>query len=246
MITKTHLQSIISKYYMEGLIDSAKWTIKDNQLSINFISPNKNLVGNVTVSNFDFRDADLGIFDTTKLNKLIAITSKNLQLETVKSGKTFTKLIISDNQFTVNYSLADTMLISKVPQVDEPNYEIEASLSNDDLMAIIKAKTALVDVETVNIKSYSSIEGNQQLELVFGNSDDYSNKISYYIQQISKYEAHRDFNIFYNSELLKLVMNANKEVSRGKLFLSLSGLIKLEFENDDIKSTYFLVQNESH
>lgn len=231
---------------MEGLIDSAKWTIKDNQLSINFISPNKNLVGNVTVSNFNFRDADLGIFDTTKLNKLIAITSKNLQLETVKSGKTFTKLIISDNQFTVNYSLADTMLISKVPQVDEPNYEIEASLSNDDLMAIIKAKTALVDVETVNIKPYSSIEGNQQLELVFGNSDDYSNKISYYIQQISKYEAHRDFNIFYNSELLKLVMNANKEVSRGKLFLSLSGLIKLEFENDDIKSTYFLVQNESH
>jgi hypothetical protein len=41
-------------------------------------------------------------------------------------------------------------------------------------------------------------------------------------------------------------MNANKEVSRGKLFLSLSGLIKLEFENNDVKSTYFLVQNESH
>ena len=124
--------------------------------------------------------------------------------------------------------------------------EIEASLSNDDLMAIIKAKTALMDVETVNIKPYSSIEGNQHLELTFGNNDDYSNKISYYIQQISKYNVNKNFNIFYNSELLKLVMNANKEVSRGKLFLSLSGLIKLEFENNDVKSTYFLVQNESH
>ena len=246
MITKTYLQSIISKYYMEGLIDSVKWVIKDNQLSINFISPNKNLVGNVTISNFNFRDAELGIFDTTKLNKLLAITSKDLKLETIKSGKTFTKLIISDNQFTVNYSLADTMLISKVPQVEEPDYEIEASLSNDDLMAIIKAKTALTDIETVNIKPHSSIEGNQHLELTFGNNDDYSNKISYYIQQISKYNVHKNFNIFYNSELLKLVMNANKEVSRGKLFLSLNGLIKLEFENNDIKSTYFLVQNESH
>ena len=166
MITKTYLQNIISKYYMEGLIDSAKWVIKDNQLSINFISPNKNLVGNVTISNFNFRDAELGIFDTTKLNKLLAITSKDLQLETIKSGKTFTKLIISDNQFTVNYSLADTVLISKVPQVEEPDYEIEASLSNDDLMAIIKAKTALMDVETVNIKPYSSIEGNQHLEIM--------------------------------------------------------------------------------
>jgi hypothetical protein len=231
---------------MEGLIDSAKWIIKDNQLSVNFISPNKNLVGNVTVSNFDFRDAELGIFDTTKLNKLLAITSKDLQIETVKAGKTFTKLLISDNQFNVNYSLADTMLISKVPQVDEPDYEIEASLNNDDLMAIIKAKTALVDVETVNFKSYSSIEGKPQLELVFGNNDDYSNKISYYIQQITKYDIHRDFSIFYNSEILKSIMNANKEVSRGKLFLSLNGLIKLEFENNDIKSTYFLVQNESH
>ena len=81
MITKTYLQNIISKYYMEGLIDSAKWVIKDNQLSINFISPNKNLVGNVTISNFNFRDAELAIFDTTKLNKLLAITSKDLQLE---------------------------------------------------------------------------------------------------------------------------------------------------------------------
>jgi hypothetical protein len=246
MITKTHLQSIISKYYMEGLIDSTKWIIKDNQLIIDFISPNKNLVGKIVVDNFIFVDSELGIFDTTKLNKLIAITSKDIQLEAVKAGKKCTKLILSDNQFTVSYTLADTMLISKVPQVEEPEYEVEAMLENDDIVAMIKAKTALADVNTVSIQSYETIDGKAQLEFVFGNNDEYSNKISYYISQLTKNEATKNYKVSYDSELLKLIMNANKEISRGKLYLSLNGIIKLEFENNDIKSTYFLIQNESY
>jgi hypothetical protein len=246
MIAKTYLQSIISKYYMESLIDSTKWIIKDNQLVIDFISPNKNLVGKIVVDNFIFVDAELGIFDTAKLNKLISITSKDIQLEVVKAGKKCTKLILSDNQFTVSYTLADTMLISKAPQVEEPEYEVEAILGNDDIVAMIKAKTALTDVNTVNIQSYETIDGKAQLEFVFGNNDEYSNKISYYIPQLVKNEATKNYKVSYDSELLKLIMNANKEISRGKLYLSLSGIIKLEFENDGIKSTYFLIQNESY
>lgn len=246
MIAKTHLQNIISKYYLEGLIDSTKWVIKNNQLTIDFISPNKNLVGKISVDNFIFTDADFGVFDTTKLNKLISITGKDIHLEAAKTGRKCTKLIISDNQFNVVYTLADTMLISKVPQVEEPEYEIEAVLENDDILAIIKAKTALFDTNTVHIQPHETIRGENKLELVFGNNDEFSNKISYYISQLSKNNPTASYVLSYDSELLKLIMNANREISRGKLFLSLSGLMKLEFENNGIKSTYFLIQNESH
>jgi len=246
MIAKTYLQSIISKYYMEGLIDSTKWIIKDNQLIIDFISPNKNLVGKIVVDNFIFVDAELGVFDTTKLNKLISITNRDIQLEAIKAGKKCTKLILSDNQFTISYTLADTMLISKAPQVEEPEYEIEALLENDDILAMIRAKTALTDVNTLIIQPYETIDGKSQLEFIFGNNDEYSNKISYYISQLTKNEVNKTYKISYDLELLKLIMNANKEISRGKLYISLSGIIKLEFENNDIKSTYFLIQNESY
>lgn len=246
MIAKTYLQSIISKYYMENLIDSTKWVIKDNQLTIDFISPNKNLVGKIVVDNFIFTDAEFGVYDTTKLNKLISITGKDIHLEAAKVGRKCTKLIISDNHFNVIYTLADTMLISKVPQVEEPKYEIEAILENDDILAIIRAKTALVDTNVVYIQPYETIDGKNQLEFVFGNNDEFSNKISYYISQISKNNSPQPYKVSYDSEILKLVMNANKEISRGKLYLSLNGLMKLEFENNNIKSTYFLIQNESH
>jgi hypothetical protein len=246
MIEKSYLQSIISKYYLEGLIDSAKWVIKDNQLVIGFISPNKNLVGKTVVNNFTLVDSELGVFDTTKLNKLISITNKSLQLDLVKHGKKCSKLILSDNQFNINYSLADIMLISKAPQVEEPEYDIEAVLENDDIIAMVRAKTALVDTNTIIIQSSETIEGNPQLEFVFGNNDEYSNKISYCISQITKNNSNKSYKISYDSELFKLIMNANKEISRGKLYISLDGLMKLEFENNDIKSTYFLIQNESH
>jgi hypothetical protein len=246
MIEKTHLQSIISKYYLEGLIDSTKWVIKDNQLIIDFISPNKNLVGKTIVNDFILVDSELGIFDTTKLNKLISVTNKSIQLDLVKHGKKCSKLILSDNQFNINYSLADIMLISKVPQVEEPEYDIEAILENDDMIAMIRAKTALTDTNTIIIQPNETIDGKPQLEFIFGNNDEYSNRISYCISQLIKNNSNKSYKINYDSELFKLIMNANKEISRGKLYISLDGLMKLEFENDSIKSVYFLVQNELH
>lgn len=242
-MVKTYLQSIISKYYLDGLVEPTRWIVKDDKLYINFISPSKNLVGNIIVNNFPHKDAEFGIFDTSKLNKLISITDKNIELNFVGSGKIYSKFIISDNQYTVSYSLADTMLISKAPNIDEPEYEIEAAISNDDISAIIKAKTALTDVDVVKVQSHTTIDGKQQIELLFGNNDEYSNKISYILQQLTKTHS-KYFTSNYNSELLKLVMNANKEISRAKIYLSLEGLMKIEFESNDIKSTYFLIQNE--
>jgi hypothetical protein len=45
MINKLVLQSIINKYYL-GENESVKWKIKDKTLSIDFISPNKEVIGN--------------------------------------------------------------------------------------------------------------------------------------------------------------------------------------------------------
>ena len=53
MINKLTLSSIIKKYYL-GEIEQVKWSIKNNQLEINFISPTKILIGKVRNNQFRF------------------------------------------------------------------------------------------------------------------------------------------------------------------------------------------------
>ena len=41
MINKLDLTGIISKYYLNGLVEAVKWEIKDNHLSIKFTAPDR-------------------------------------------------------------------------------------------------------------------------------------------------------------------------------------------------------------
>ena len=68
MISKIQLQSIIDKYYL-GLNESVKWVIKDNNLSIDFMTPTKDVIGKVTCNNFDMEDGSISIYDTKKITE---------------------------------------------------------------------------------------------------------------------------------------------------------------------------------
>ena len=64
MIQKLLLQSIISKYYL-GVNESVKWIIKNNTLTIAFMSPNEDIIGEVTCSDFQLEDVELAIFNSS-------------------------------------------------------------------------------------------------------------------------------------------------------------------------------------
>ena len=51
-----------------------------------------------------------------------------------------------------------------------------------------------------------------------------------------------DLNIPFNSDTFKTILNFNKDMEEGKLYLSNMGLMKLEFKTDDIVSEYFLIR----
>jgi len=42
--------------------------------------------------------------------------------------------------------------------------------------------------------------------------------------------------------MLKTILQANKDMEGGKLYLSTMGLMKLEFSNNGISSEYFMVR----
>ena len=87
MIPKLDLQSIINKYYLNGLNETVKWEIKDKTLTIKFTSPTREMIGEVSCDNFKLEDSAIGISNTTQLLKLIGITSSELLLSYVKNNK---------------------------------------------------------------------------------------------------------------------------------------------------------------
>ena len=182
MINKVELQSVINKYYLNGLVEAVKWDIKDNNLNIKFTAPTREMIGEISHSDFKLENSSFGISNTSQLLKLINITAGEVLLSFIKNNKIFNKLIIADQQFTVNYSLADILTIPKTGAYNGSNeFEIELELTNEIISALIKAKSALAESTTVMINPYSSLDGDPQLELTFGGDIEYANKVSYYL-----------------------------------------------------------------
>ena len=245
MINKLTLTSIISKYHLGGMIEAVCWDIKDKNLDIKFTAPSKEMIGNIIYKNMPLEDSMIGISNTTQLNKLLHITSGYVDLKYIKQNKIFTKLIISDKQFTVNYALADLMIIPKTGGLNgDILFNIEAELDNESIMAIVKAKTALAESETVIIKPILNINNEYQIEMEFGGNIEYANKVSFFIPNVITNEIPNTFKVHYNSNMIKEIMYCNRDMALGKIFINLDGLMKLEFEGKDLKSTYYLVAKE--
>jgi len=245
MINKADLVSIISKYYLNGMNEAVKWEIKDKKLTVRFTTSNETMLGTVTYEGVDLEDSDIGISNTSQLNKLIGITNGYLKLEYQKQHKLITKLIISDNQFTTNYALADLMIIPKpMTYAGDGIYNITADLDNESINAIVKAKSALAESDTVVFKPFTNDDGDLQLEMLFGGNIEYSNKVSFYLPDITTHNLPSDFKVHYNSNLIREIMYCNKDVANCIMGINLEGIMKLSFDNGSIKSEYFIVAKE--
>ena len=238
MINKLKLQSIINKYYL-GANESVKWEIKDNSLSIEFMTPSKDVIGNLTCKNFELEDSKLAIYDTKKLQNLISICSGDLLLEFEKTREIYTKLNISDLNFNLSYALSDPLLINKVGNVNEADWVVDLDLTTEDIGNIIKAKSALAQIDNMLITTTTNLDGEDVIEIVFGDESGHNNKITY---QISGDIKETDIKLPFNSDMFKTILYANKDMEGGKLLLSSMGLMKLSFELDGISSNYYMVR----
>jgi len=238
MITKTELESIIEKYHLNGLIESVKWDIsEDNVLKINFTSPNKEMVGKISFIGFPLPKSSVGVYNTSQLDKLLSITNGDLTLEYYKENNSFTKLLINDDQYKLDYALADTFIIPKhLEYTGEEEYDVCIELNKETISSLINAKNALQGESNVLIKS-----NQETIDFIFGGDTSYTNKITYSIKQSSL----NKFSLIYNSDIIKDVLNSNKQLNNGELYINKKGVIKLYFDHGNLKSTYYLVAKEN-
>ena len=242
MISKHDLQSVIGKYHLNGLVESVKWTIEDNALNIDFQSPNKDMIGRVNHANFPLENGEMAVYDTSKLNKLLGVTSGELFLELEKTQKVFTKLIISDMNYTLNFSLTDLLLISSVGEITESGeYEIISELDSESISAIIKAHNAL-ESDNVIINIDKDLDLQDVLVLSFGDVSNHTNKIDYQVPNTTLNNVPYGTELPFNSSMFKTILNNNKDATKATIKFNTKGYVKFEFEGEDWSSYYYVVR----
>jgi len=241
MINKNILQNVISKYYL-GEIERVKWEIQNNQLTVNFVTPSRMVLGSVKCNNFPLEDADLAIYHTKKLSNLISICNGGLLLELEKQKEMLLKLNISDLNFNLSYALSDPLLIKKAGKAKPVDgWDIELKITREEIGNLLKAKSALAEIDNMLITSTQDLDGIDVCEFVFGDEAGHNNKITYQLKGEIKKE---NIKIRYNSDMFKTILNANKDVDEGIFKISKEGLMYLAFQNEEIESEYYMVPQE--
>jgi hypothetical protein len=240
MVNKLVLQSVINKYYL-GENESVKWKIKDKTLTIDFMSINKEVIGKIIHSNFDLEDSELAIFDTKKFLNLLGITQGDLMFTLEKGKNVYTKLHFADHVFNLTYALADPLLIGKVGSVTEPTWDAVLPLEKEHVDNLIKAKNALSGVDLVTIAIDVDLNGDNVCVFTFGDEKGHNNKITY--QMYGKITQQK-VEIPFSSDMLRNILQANKDLESGNIFLSYQGLMKFHFNSEDTFSTYYVVRKE--
>tara|TARA_B100000900_G_scaffold372030_1_gene351654 strand:- start:575 stop:1327 length:753 start_codon:yes stop_codon:yes gene_type:complete len=250
MIAKNTLQSIISKYYLGGKVESVKWVVEDGNLNIDFMSPTKDMIGKLTAKNFPITtEGTLAIFNTSQLNRLLNVLSGDLMLDAEKTKAVLTKLNIQDAKASINYSLADPLMIQKVGEVNEDvEWQVNATLENEDFHTFVRAASAIQGNEIVTLNPTEDIVGTPVLQFTFGERMEFSNKVEFHINAEFGENVRQDNKIPFSSEMLREIFNANKTSDECHLSFMDDGLLRLIFRSEDenIDSTYFVVRKADY
>ncbi len=188
------------------------------------------------------KDAKLAKYNTKKLANLISICNGDLILDLEKQMEIITKLKIADENFNLEYALSDPLLIRKVGKAKPVDgWYVELELSSEEISNILRAKSAMSEVEQFLVTTTKDLDGVDVCELIFGDEIGHNNKITYQLKGVINKE---DMKIKYNSNMLKTILNANKDMDEGKFKISNGGLMYFTFTDGVIESEYYMVPQE--
>ena len=83
---KTKLNKFFQKYNLGGNVNSVKWKAGTDKLTTSFVTPDKSLLGTVEVNNVQFENADIGVYQTDQLQKLLSVLGDDVNLTLTKAG----------------------------------------------------------------------------------------------------------------------------------------------------------------
>ena len=144
---KQKLVRFINKYYLGGIGESVliNSSASNQTLTTKFVSGDKNLLGTVEMSKWVFEDANLGVYNTEQLMKLLGVLENDIRVDVTKSETKAISMKISDSMSSVNYMLSDPSIINEPPALKTiPDFELSINLTNSVINKFISGKSALI------------------------------------------------------------------------------------------------------
>lgn len=232
---KQKLNRFISKYNLAGLVESVKWSANDNTLSTSFISDDKSVLGNVSMKEFGYDTEDFGVYDTSKLTKMLAVLGDDVEFSIQDMDGKPVSLKFKDGSTSVNYMLADLSVIPNVPDLKQtPDFNVKIDLDEGFITKFIRAKGALPDENT-----FTLVCTDGKTQIVLGHSNINTNRITIDVDA----ECEGDIDpISFSATYLKEILVANKDATDATLNISSEGLSHIHFEVDEYTSDYYLVE----
>jgi len=233
-MNKQKLTGFVEKYSLGNTIESVPWSIKNNTLVTNFVSDDRTLLGSVTLNSFDIDNCEIGIYNTTQLQKMILVLGSDITINLKKAGERAIAIDMTDGDVSLNYMLADLDIIPKAPKLKTvPDTTVVIKIDNDFITKFVRAKNALSESDNFTVVS------NNITQVILGESDTNTNKININVKtEISETMSAISFNANY----LKEILAANRDHTDGKMEVCAGGLAILTFSNADYTSKYYLVQ----
>jgi hypothetical protein len=235
-MNKQKLVRFINKYYLNGIADSVvlKSNAIDQKLSTIFVSSDKTLLGKVEMDRWNFEDANIGVYTTEQLLKLLGVLDEDINVSVMKAGDKTISMKVSDLSSSVNYMLSDPSIINEPPQLQNiPNFELSINMTPSVINKFISGKSALQDTTTFTVITDETLT-----KLVIGYSSVNTNRVT--IPVVTSEFSSID-NVSFNAEYFSNILIANKECESAFLQISSEGLAKINFKIDDYTATYWLV-----
>ena len=235
---KSKLDKFIQKYNLGGNVNSVKWKSNGSSLSTSFVTPDKSLLGNVKVDNFQFEDAELGVYQTDQLKSLIGVLGDDIDLKLSKFGDKAVSLNVKNDNVSIDYVLSDLSVIADPPALKRlPEFGTQIKLDSSFINSFIKGKSALSDIDMFSVVN----NPNGKLSIIIGYANTNTNRVNIMVET----ETNGIINpITFNANLFKEVLLANKECTSAVLEVSNEGLAKVNFKVDDYDSEYFIVATQ--
>ena len=232
---KSKLNKFIQKYNLGGNVNSVKWTANTNQLKTSFVTPDKSLLGTVVADNVKFEDADIGVYQTDQLQKLLSVLGEDVNLTLTRAGDRAVSLKVKNGSVSIDYVLSDLSVIPDPPALKRlPEFQTKVKLDSNFIDTFIKGKSALADVDMFTF--VNDKDGN--LNAVIGYSSTNTNRVNIPVETETNGLTEL---VTFNANLFKEMLVANKECKSAVLEVSNEGLAKVNFKIDDYDSTYYIV-----
>ena len=231
---KTLLESFIKKYSLNGTIESVKWVSKDKKLNVDTITEDKTVLVKVSMKPFEeFSDEEIGVNDTSQLKAMFAPFAEDIKLSLNKTKDKVTSVGLKGDKVESQYAAADLSVIPTAPSLKSlPDADCEIILDSSFIETFIKAKSSLPDVDTFTLLSKKD-----KMYLVLGHSKLNTNRHSLEVAAKGKVEKP----ISFSAKFFKEILTANSDCKASDLKVSDKGLAIAEFENDNFKSSYYMV-----